>query len=154
MNALVDPEMIARLYAASQAGVRVDLIIRGVCCLRPGVEGVSENVRVVSVVGRFLEHCRAYFFENDGDNELYMGSADLMTRNLDRRVEALFPVENPDLRRHSLGVLETLLRDNRQSHELHADSVYRRVLPKSGEPEIHAQNIFLSGATEGGAGGS
>ena len=115
MNALVDPAIIEALYRASQAGVQVDLIVRGMCCLRPGVPGVSENIRVVSIVGRFLEHSRIYYFRNGGKDELLMGSADLMPRNLDHRVETLFPVEDDAIRSYIVNdVLEAYLRDNGQ----------------------------------------
>ncbi len=130
MNALVDPAMIEGLYRASQAGVKVDLLIRGVSCLRPGIAAVSENVRVISVVGRFLEHARAYYFANNGEPELYLGSADLMQRNLDRRVETVFPILDPELRKKVLeDVLELQLSDNAKARELQADGRYRYVAP-------------------------
>ena len=112
MNALVDPETIDALYRASQAGVEVDLIVRGICCLRPGVPGVSDRIRVLSIVGRFLEHSRVWYFGNDGREEYYLGSADWMPRNFDRRVEAATPVEDPGLHAPLRSLLETCLSDN------------------------------------------
>src|SRR5262249_45732380 len=100
LNALVDRHMIRLLYQASQAGVRIDLVIRGECCLRPGVPGVSDNIHVTSVIGRFLEHSRIYYFRNGGQEQIYLGSADLMPRNLDRRVEILFPLQSPRIVRY------------------------------------------------------
>ena len=115
MNALVDKQCIQALYRASQAGVRVELQVRGICCLRPGIEGVSENIRVTSIVGRFLEHARIFYFRNGGQDEVLLGSADLMPRNLDRRVEVLFPIESPELRRTIVEeILRLHLRDDRQ----------------------------------------
>ncbi len=134
MNALVDPAIIDALYAASQAGVEIDLIIRGICCLRPGMPGVSENIRVRSIIGRFLEHSRIMFFDNSGQPEYYIGSADWMPRNLDRRVEVMVPIEDPSLHRRIRGVLETCLRDNRQSWDLRSDGTYERQMPGD-EPE-------------------
>jgi polyphosphate kinase len=126
INSLVDAEMIAALYRASQAGVQIDLNIRGICCLRPGIEGVSDNIRVLSIVGRFLEHSRIYYFHNMGRSKLYVGSGDLMPRNIDRRVEVLFPVDNPILRQEILeNILEVYLKDTERCHILDADGVYR-----------------------------
>jgi polyphosphate kinase len=134
-NSLIDPDMIDALYRASQAGVRVELIVRGACCLRPGLPGVSERVRVVSIVGRFLEHSRLYYFENGGQEELYLGSADLMPRNLDHRVETLAPVEDPALRAYLReDVLEGYLRDNVEASELLPDGSYRRIEPGADPP--------------------
>jgi polyphosphate kinase len=140
MNALVDKKCIQALYRASQAGVKVDLQVRGICCLRPGVPGVSDNVTVTSIVGRFLEHPRIFYFHNGGDEEILLGSADLMPRNLNRRVEQLFPVEDPDLR-ESLHqhILCTHLKDNIQARRLLTDGSYERVQPEEGEPELNSQ---------------
>ncbi|MFL5522634.1 MAG: polyphosphate kinase 1 [Gemmatimonadaceae bacterium] len=124
VNALVDPEIIKRLYAASQAGVDIDLIVRGICCLRPGVRGVSENISVISIVGRFLEHSRMFYFLNDGDEEVYFGSADWMPRNLDRRVEVVAPINDRLLQARVISLLEVLLVDNRQAWDLRADGSY------------------------------
>jgi polyphosphate kinase len=143
MNALVDSDIIATLYRASQAGVRVELLVRGVCCLRPGVAGVSERIRVTSLIGRFLEHSRIYYFANGGAEELYLGSADLMPRNLDRRVETLFPVEDATLRRRLLHILAVYRRDTVNTYILRPDGVYARVEP-DGPPPFDAQAYFLT----------
>jgi len=124
MNALVDPEIIQHLYAASQAGVDVDLIVRGICCLRPGIPGVSDRIKVISIVGRFLEHSRIYYFSNGGDEELYFGSADWMPRNFDRRVEVITPIEDRSLHPRVCALLETCLADNRQAWDLASDGTY------------------------------
>jgi polyphosphate kinase len=121
MNALVDPEVIDGLYRASQAGVEIDLVVRGICCLRPGLPNVSDRIRVTSIVGRFLEHSRIWHFHNDGNDEFYIGSADWMPRNFLRRVEAAVPVEAPQLQERLRSLLETCLEDNRQSWDLGAD---------------------------------
>jgi len=140
MNALVDRKCIQALYRASQAGVEVELQVRGICCLRPGVPGISDNITVTSVVGRFLEHPRIYYFRNGGDPELLMGSADLMPRNLDRRVEQLFPIEDSDLRESVYEqILRVHLQDNIQARRLLPDGQYERVRPKEGEPELNSQ---------------
>jgi len=129
MNALVDAEIIRALYAASEAGVEIDLIIRGICCLRPGIPGVSERIRVRSIIGRFLEHSRLWYFANGGAGQYYLGSADWMPRNFDRRVEAVAPVEDRTLHPRLRALFETLLADNRQAWELDADGVWHQVMP-------------------------
>jgi polyphosphate kinase len=126
MNALVDPMIIRKLYEASIAGVKIDLIIRGVCCLRPGLTGISENIQVISVIGRFLEHSRIFYFHNNGREEIFIGSADWMTRNLDRRVEAVTPVEAPELIRDLQEILGILLADGRQAWDLQPDGHYKQ----------------------------
>jgi polyphosphate kinase len=142
MNAIVDPEIIEALYDASRAGVQIDLIVRGICCLRPGIEGVSDHIRVISIVGRFLEHSRVYYFRNAGEEEFYFGSADWMPRNFDRRVEAVAPVEDPDLHERLRSLLDTCLNDNRQAWDLQSDGSYVQRQP-NGEPEHSAQAMFL-----------
>jgi polyphosphate kinase len=135
MNALVDPEIIVSLYQASQAGVPVDLIVRGICCLRPGLQGISDTIRVISIVGRFLEHSRAYYFLNGGEEEVYIGSADWMPRNLDRRIEAVAPIEDPAHRQALRDILLLMWQDNRQAWELQAEGTYHQRHPGPGEPE-------------------
>jgi polyphosphate kinase len=144
MNALVDKPMIKLLYAASQSGVQVDLIVRGICCLRPGVPGLSENIHVRSLVGRFLEHSRLYYFYNAGEEQVYCGSADLMPRNIDRRVEVLFPIEDPALIRHVRDdILGLYLSDTVKARTLTADGQYARV--PAGDKPINSQAILLKG---------
>ncbi len=145
MNSLVDKECILALYRASQTGVRIHLLIRGMCGLRPGLPGVSETITVTSHVGRFLEHSRLYYFRNGGDDEIFIGSADLMARNLDRRVEILFPVENPNLRKFIVeNILTPYLCDNSQGRRLESDGTYTRIKPSQEEPVFHVQNEFVS----------
>ena len=132
MNALVDGRCIRALYAASQAGVKVDLNVRGICCLRPGLPGISENITVVSIVGRLLEHSRVYAFERDGDYTIYIASADLMPRNLDHRVELAVPVEAEELRAELLDTLERAFADNQSSWQLDGDGVWHRRSPAPG----------------------
>lgn len=144
-NTLSDEPIIRALYEASQAGVQIDLIVRGVCCLRPHVPNVSDNIRVVSIVGRFLEHSRIFYFHNGGRAQIYMGSADLMRRNLDRRVEVLFPLENAALKRQvKQGILDIYLADTARAHRLLPDGTYDRVRPAPGEPVFSAQDWFLA----------
>jgi polyphosphate kinase len=140
MNSLVDGASIRALYRASQAGVKVDLNVRGICCLRPGLEGISENVRVVSVVGRLLEHSRVYAFERDGEHTVYIASADMMPRNLDHRVELAAPVDAPELKAELLETLELALADNQSSWDLHGDGSWTR---RSPGPEEPARNLQL-----------
>ncbi|MGA2912420.1 MAG: polyphosphate kinase 1 [Methanoregula sp.] len=140
MNALVDPVCIAALYRASEAGVKVDLQVRGICCLRPGISGVSGNITVSAIVGRFLEHARIYYFHNGGDEEVLLGSADLMPRNLDRRVEVLFPVEDPDMRRAIIyTILPVQLQDTVKIRTLKSDGRYERREPENEKEPLNAQ---------------
>ncbi len=149
MNALVDPGAIEALYAASRAGVRIDLIIRGICCLRPGIPGVSENIRVLSIVDKFLEHSRVSYFQNDDAPEVYLASADWMPRNFRRRVEVMFPIEDPRLKHRVVdGILGVALADNVKSRELLPDGSYRRIHPGEGEPAIRSQVEFQNMARE------
>lgn len=143
-NAVADQPTIRLLYRASQAGVRIDMIVRGVCCLRPGVPGISDRIAVRAIVGRFLEHSRLYYFENGGDDEVYFGSADLMERNLDRRVEVLCPIVDPELKRHARDViLDALLRDTTRAWILRPDGTYARVGPPDGTAPVDAQQVLL-----------
>jgi polyphosphate kinase len=135
MNALVDPEVIAALYRASQAGVEIDLIVRGICCLVPGLKGTSERIRVISIIGRFLEHSRIFCYANGGNPEYYIGSADWMPRNFDRRVETMAPIDNPALHRGLQAVLTTCLQDTRQAWELGPDGRYVR---RTGDGDVRA----------------
>jgi len=139
MNSLVDEEIIRALYDAAKAGVRIRLNVRGICCLRPGVKGVSESIDVVSIVDRFLEHSRVFHFRNGGDEEVYLSSADWMPRNLDRRIELLFPIEADDARRKVLDGLDAMFLDNVKSRWLQADGTYRRRKPAKGDEAFRAQ---------------
>ncbi len=144
LNSLVDKQMIQVLYRASQAGVKVELLVRGICCLRPGVDGLSQNIRVTSIVGRFLEHSRVFYFRNGGKEEIYVGSADLMPRNLDRRVEILFPIQDPRLVRYLRDhVLATQLADTVKARLLRADGTYERVKPAPGESPLDSQQWLI-----------
>ncbi|MDX2139246.1 MAG: polyphosphate kinase 1 [Chloroflexota bacterium] len=144
MNQLEEDTMIRKLYQASQAGVQVDILVRGLCCLRPGVAGMSENIRVRSIVGRFLEHSRVFYFQNaPADQRVYMGSADLMRRNLYNRVEVVFPVMDPRLQQQALNMLATCMADTMQAWELGADGTYTRLSPADGEAPLSAQEAFM-----------
>jgi polyphosphate kinase len=143
LNSLVEESLIGALYEASQAGVKIDLIVRGICCLRPGVKGVSENIRVISVVGRFLEHSRIFFFGNGGKSKVYLGSADWMPRNLFRRVEVVFPVLDPGLAKRITDViLPAYLADCVKSRVLGADGAYKRAVCPPGQEPSQAQLTF------------
>ncbi|MGC1310190.1 MAG: polyphosphate kinase 1 [Phormidesmis sp.] len=146
MNSLVDSKIIAELYKASQVGVEIDLVVRGICCLRPGVPGVSDNIRVISIVGRFLEHSRIFYFANDGSSRYYIGSADWMPRNLDRRVEALVPIEDLQIRDKLMWLMQICLEDNRQAWEMQADGTYTQRQPKKGEPKRSIHKILMKQA--------
>lgn len=148
MNSLIDPQIINTLYEASRAGVEIDLIIRGMCCLRPGVEGISDHIRVVSIVGRFLEHSRIYYFFNQGAEEVYIGSADWMQRNLDRRVEAIAPVIDPEISKDLQEVLGIMLADNRQAWDLKPDGRYIQRSPVDQSKEQSAQKILMEMASQ------
>jgi polyphosphate kinase len=149
MNSLVDPHVIEALYEASIAGVRIDLIVRGICCLRPGVSGVSENIRVISILDKYLEHSRITYFLNNGEPEVLLSSADWMPRNFRRRVELMFPIEDPCLRTRIIDKLLVIaLSDNVKARELLPDGTYRRIKPKPGEPIVRSQSEFQNMARE------
>jgi polyphosphate kinase len=144
INGIVEPAIIQELYRASQAGVKIEILCRGICALRPGLPGVSDNIRVRSVVDRFLEHSRIYYFGNGGDPQVYIGSADLMDRNLSRRVEVLWPIEQPDLKARLIDeILMTSLSDNVKSRELMPDGSYRRVPTPKDDAANRSQRRFL-----------
>ncbi len=143
MNALVDAQIIRALYRASQAGVGIDLLVRGICCLKPGVPGLSDRIRVRSIVGRFLEHSRIFFFRNGGEEEVYLSSADWMPRNLNRRVETLFPIERKDLRDRLIAILDLHWRDTVKARELQPDGSYLPLTPRQDEEPVNSQEEFL-----------
>lgn len=145
MNSLCDKEVIANLYEASCAGVKIELVIRGICCLKAGIPGLSENITVHSIVGNFLEHARILYVENDGSPEVYMGSADWMPRNLDKRVEIMFPVEDPELKKQVIHILQVQLEDNVKAHVLQPDGTYEKI-DKRGKVLVCAQEQFCEEA--------
>ena len=145
MNSLCDREIIAELYAASAAGVKIELIVRGICCLKTGIPGVSENITVRSIVGQFLEHSRIFYFENASAPKLFMGSADWMPRNLDKRVEIMFPVEDPKLKEEVIHILNVQLADTVKAHILSSDGVYERQ-DLRGKQRFISQEYFMQEA--------
>ncbi|MEE1114015.1 MAG: RNA degradosome polyphosphate kinase, partial [Eubacterium sp.] len=147
MNSLCDPEIIAALYKASAAGVKIDLIIRGICCLKVGIPGVSENITVRSIVGNFLEHARIFYFYSSGQEEIFMGSADWMPRNLDKRVEIVFPLESEELKEEARKILQVQLADNVKASILQPDGTY--IKPDRGNEEaVNAQDYFCKWYTD------
>lgn len=145
MNSLCDPDIIAALYEAAAAGVKIDLIVRGICCLKVGIAGVSENIHVRSIVGNFLEHSRIFYFENSGNSEIYCGSADWMPRNLERRVEILFPVENPSLKEKLWHILDMELKDTLKAHVMKNDGSYEKI-DLRGRQKLNSQDLFCKEA--------
>jgi polyphosphate kinase len=144
LNGLLDEDIIRSLYRASQAGVKVDLNVRGLCALRPDIKGISDNITVTSVVGRFLEHSRIYYFRNGGEEEVLLGSSDMMPRNMDKRVEILFPVQDSNINSILINdILATHLKDNVKARRLGSDGQYSRIKPKRMEPRLDSQQWFI-----------
>jgi polyphosphate kinase len=143
MNSVIEPQVIQALYRASQAGVEVDLVVRGICALRPGIKGVSSNIRVRSIIGRFLEHTRVFQFDNGGDPIIYLSSADWMGRNFFNRVETCFPIEDPALKKRILKECRLYMADNSQAWELASDGRYRKAETPSGK-RVSAQETLLA----------
>ncbi|MCS7269581.1 MAG: polyphosphate kinase 1 [Gemmataceae bacterium] len=150
VNGILEPSVVKALYRASQAGVPIDIACRGICSLRPGIPGISETIRVISIVDRFLEHSRIFYLENAGSPEVYVGSADLMDRNLIRRVEVVFPIEQPDLKQRVIDILTITLADNVKARQLMPDGTYRRLSPAAGQPAVRSQFRFLELYSEAG----
>lgn len=146
MNSLTDKALIMKLYEASNAGVKIDLIIRGTCCLRPGIKGVSENIKVRSIVGRFLEHSRIYFFHHNGEEKTFLSSADMMTRNMEKRVEILFPIFDGAIKKRINGILAAALADNVKAREQDETGEYHYVKREQGEPIIDSQLLLFDKA--------
>jgi polyphosphate kinase len=151
MNALVDKDIIDGLYKASQAGVKIRLIVRGMCCLRPGVPGLSDHIEVISVVDRFLEHSRVYYFHAGGEHKVYLASSDWMPRNMDRRIEIAFPIEQKEIKARLITeVLETVWSDNVKARVLSPDGKYTLRKRANNEPEVRSQLKFIEVARTGG----
>ena len=142
MNSLSDKELIMKLYEASNAGVKIDLIVRGICCLRPGIKGVSENIKVRSIVGTFLEHTRIYYFHHHGRKKIYLSSADMMTRNMENRVEILFPILQDHLKQRIFKCLDIMLADNVKAREQDSSGHYHYVERNADENEVNSQLIL------------
>ena len=147
MNSLCDPDIIAELYEASRAGVKIELLIRGICCLRTGIPDISENITVHSIVGNFLEHSRIFYFRNGGEEEVYCASADWMPRNLDKRVEIMFPVEKEELKREVIHILDVQLSDNVKAHVLQPDGSYEKI-DRRGKVSVNSQEYFVQEAVQ------
>lgn len=147
MNSLVDPEIIKALFKASTAGVKIDLIVRGICCLRPGISGISENITIRSIVGRFLEHSRIFYFYNDGQEEIYLSSADWMPRNLDYRVELMFPLDDKEIRERVAGILDLMIEDSVKARVLNKDGQYKKI-DRRGKKLLSSQEYFCDMAAE------
>ena len=147
MNSLCDKDVIMALYEASTAGVKIDLIVRGICCLKTGIKGVSENITVRSIVGEFLEHSRIFYFENGGNYELYCASADWMPRNLERRVEILYPIENAEAKAKVMHILDVLFSDNVRASFMEDDGSYEK-MDRRGKGRVCAHDVFKIEATE------
>jgi polyphosphate kinase len=148
MNSLIDPDLIAALYSASQAGVQIDAIVRGICALKPAIEGISDNIRVISIIGRFLEHERVFYFQNNGRPKVFIGSADWRPRNLERRVEAVVPIEDPALAIQMKEILDLYLADNRHAWDLQPDGQYIQRRPGKGEPEQSSHRLLMKAALQ------
>jgi polyphosphate kinase len=146
MNALIDPKFVQQLYRASQAGVQVELLVRSMCSLRPGIPHLSDNIRVTSIVGRYLEHTRIYYFHNGGKSDIYLGSADLMPRNLDRRIETLFPIEDPMLKQETVDILDIVQADNVNARRMQPDGSYIRLSPGENETPRDSQVELMTRA--------
>jgi polyphosphate kinase len=146
MNAMIDPDFIRQLYRASQAGVEVQLLVRSMSGLRPGIPNLSENIRLISIVGRFLEHSRIYYFHNGGNPDIYVGSADLMPRNLDRRIETVFPIEDPAIKQEVIDLLQIAWTDNTNARLQLADGSYVHLSPGENEPIRNSQADFIAKA--------
>lgn len=143
MNQLAHKEVIAKLYQASQAGVQIKLLVRGVCCLKPGLPEISENIEIRSILGRFLEHSRIFYFKNGGEEELYLSSADWMTRNMHNRIEIMFPVYDEIIQNHLKDILDYYWKDNTAAWKLNPDGSYTKMSHKEGETPFNAQTFFV-----------